>query len=424
MSTFTLIASICATLEIDPLVDGLQILASRALFADNGPLAVEQGRQENSAAGRTAAKAGEQAAPAGAWCELQGLGAYVPPLTPFPLVPTRPALICGIADHRLAAGVQAALLTRYPADHPVVLVHADHAQPLRLPLAELDRAIILGEQTCAYLAPLAPLADLHGPEGVGYVVARLLGPGGCPWDREQTHHTLRPALLEEAHEVIEALDAGDMNALTEELGDLLLNVLMHAEMGRQAGAFDSGDVYAHIATKLIRRHPHVFGSRSVSGSGEVLRNWEAIKHEERAAKGQTPRAPLDGIPVSLPALMAAQALTHKAAKTTFDWPTLPGAWEKLNEELAELREAVETTAPDEHLRAQHIEHELGDVLFAATNLARRLNIDAESALRAANARFRRRFEYVHQQAQTRGIAITAMKIDEIVMLWEQAKALE
>jgi tetrapyrrole methylase family protein/MazG family protein len=248
---------------------------------------------------------------------------------------------------------------------------------------------------------------------VAAVVARLLGPRGCPWDREQTHQSLRRELLEETHEVLEALDAGDMDALSEELGDLLLQVLMHSEMARQAGEFDLGAVYEQIATKLIRRHPHIFGDLSVAGSDEVLRNWEAIKQQERAAKGQEPRGLLDGIPAGLPALMAAQEVARKLAKAGFEGAG--DAWREVEERAAKVRAAA--TQPG----APEAERALGELLLAVTGLARRLQIDAESALRGATARLRGRFAAVGARLRAEGRTPEALSADEKLDLWRQAQ---
>jgi tetrapyrrole methylase family protein/MazG family protein len=363
----------------------------------------------------------------GAWSEIQGIGPYMPALLPFPLTATRPALICQLYSRAVASHVKLSLLERYPAEHPVTLVRAagvaGEQQVWQVPLHALDHQRALDHLTCAFVPQLAPLDDLRGPEGIGYVVARLLGPNGCPWDREQTHQSLRPELLEEAYEVLEALDADDMAALSEELGDLLLSVLMHSEMARQAGDFSIGEVYEQIATKLIRRHPHVFGAVSVGGSADVLRNWDTIKQEERAAKGQEQRGALDGIPVGLPALAVAQELTHKAAKQKFDWPTLGDTWAKLDEELAELREAaaLDDAVPD---RERRLADELGDVLFAASNLARRLHVDAESALRMAGNKFRRRFSEMERRADARQRRLRELDIAELLALWAEAKTVE
>lgn len=377
---------------------------------------------------------------------MQGIGPYIPPLLPFPLTPARPALICQVYNRRVASDAKLSLMERYPAEHPVTLVRAagvtGQERVWAVPLHELDRQDGLDHLTCAYLPPLAPLADLRGPEGISYIVARLLGPHGCPWDREQTHQSLRPELLEETHEVLEALDAGDMGALAEELGDVLLSVLMHSEMARQAGEFDIGDVYEHIAAKLIRRHPHVFGDDGTwdlgFGAGSdpqapspkpqaatvdsVLQNWEAIKRSERAASGQTPRGPLDGIPPSLPALMTAQEIIRKAAKAGFDSDDQQWPWDKLHEEIDEIRAAAYAEAhPDDGARARRIEEELGDMLLAAAKLAGRLHIDAESALRAATAKFRRRFAAMEHRLQREGRNLKDLSVPEKEALWRQAK---
>jgi tetrapyrrole methylase family protein/MazG family protein len=392
MTSLTLITTICSQLGLDPLAEGLQLLPADALLPPVPP----------------------SAAPGdGAWCEQHGAGPYAPPLVPFPLVATRPLLVCRLGGQ--AAPVAAALRTRYPPDHPVTLA-APGAPPCVITLAGLADAI--GEpELCAYLPPLAPLDDLRGPDGPLAVVVRLLGPAGCPWDREQTHRTLRRELLEETYEALEAIDSGDMRALAEELGDVLLNVLMHSEMARQAGTFDIGDVRAGIAAKLIRRHPHIFGDTVVGGSGDVLRNWEAIKQAERAAKGEAPRGALDGIPAGLPALAAAQELARKAAKAGFDAPDMAAGWALLDEELAEVR--AEAAAPSSDMA--RLEAELGDLLLAAARLAWQLGVDAESALRAAGARFRRRYAAMEQRLAAEGRALGAMSVPEIEAAWDAAK---
>jgi tetrapyrrole methylase family protein / MazG family protein len=407
---------VCAALELDPLEHGLQLIdALDFVIAENQPESVVRSQL-------SVAENDERRTTDGAWAEIQGIGPYTPALLPFPLTPTRPALICQIYNRQVAAHVKLSLMERYPAEHPITLVRAagvaGQEHRWQAPLHELDHQRDLDHLTCAYLPPLAALADLRGSEGIVAVFTRLLGPGGCPWDREQTHQSLRSALLEETHEVLEALDADDMEALAEELGDLLGHIVSHSEMARQAGLFDLGSVYEGIATKLIRRHPHVFGDLSVSGTGEVLRNWDTIKQAERAAKGQAQRGALDGIPAGLPALAIAQELTRKAAKHAFDWPELRLMWSKLHEEIDELHAATEASGDD---RARQVEEELGDVLFATSNLARWLHVDAESALRMACTKFRRRFTYVEQQAQQQGRAMSEMRIDELLAFWKQAK---
>lgn len=399
-ASLDLITHACRELGIDPLAHGLQLLEAAALTTPLiQPLnpAVDASRD-------------------GAWCEVQGHGPYTPPLVPYPLVPSRPALICRV-DAPAAAQVAAVLRQRYPPAHPAVLV-SPGAAPRQVELRALAGQAGLDPLTCIYLAPLPPLDDLRGPEGAAFVVARLLGPYGCPWDREQTHRSLRASLQEETFEALEALDAGDPDAMAEEFGDLLLHVLMHSEMARQAGAFDLGSVYEHLTAKLIRRHPHVFGDQAATSSGEVLANWEQIKRAERETKGQPPRGPLDGVPPGLPALAVAQQLTRKAARQGFEWPDSSGAWAKLHEEIAELREAVaQRDARGTHL----VEQELGDLLLALANLARWLEIDAESALREANSRFRRRFAALADRVRSQGRDLAALSIDELLALWSAVK---
>ncbi|HWQ14249.1 MAG TPA: nucleoside triphosphate pyrophosphohydrolase [Roseiflexaceae bacterium] len=390
----------CELLGLDPLERGLQLLDALDLIPPFGFSVLRSQLPSHEEPQNS-----EPQTQAPSWASLHGR-TYHPPLVPFPLVATRPALVCQVYSRAIASHVKLSLMERYPAAHPVTLVRAAGVvgaeRAWSVPLHELDRQEDIDHLTSLYAPPLEPLADLRGPEGVGYVVARLLGPGGCPWDREQDHRSLRGALLEEAHEALEALDAGDEEALAEELGDLLLNILMHSEIARQSGGFTIGDVYEHVAAKLIRRHPHVFEGVGGSGqdtalstgtappspnpsAGQVLQNWEQIKRGERAARGQAPRGALEGIPVSLPALAAAQQLMARAARAGFDSPEIEHAWELLHEEARELRAAAESGD------AAHLEAELGDLLLAAARLAWKLEVDAESALRAANGRFKRRF---------------------------------
>ena len=418
------IEPVCAALELDPLEHGLQLLDALDLVLDDeGRRTKDEGQGD-----KETRRQGDNRQPTtdGSWSEIQGIGPYAPPLLPFPLAPTRPALICQLYSRHVASHVKLSLMERYPAGHPVALVRAagiaGAERVWHVPLHELDHQRDLDHLTCAYLPPLAPMADMRGPEGISYVVARLLGPGGCPWDREQTHESLRPELLEEAHEVLEALDAGDMAALAEELGDLLLSILMHSEMARQAGDFDIGEVYEQIATKLIRRHPHVFGTASVAGSAEVLRNWDAIKRAERAEKGQARRETLDGIPAGLPALAAAQELTRKASVAGFDWADAQDCWNKLHEEIGEIQEAAQATYLSDAARARRLEDEFGDLFLIAAKLAWWLHVDAESSLRMACAKFRRRFTYLEQRAQQQGHDLKAMSVAEKIALWEEAKA--
>jgi tetrapyrrole methylase family protein/MazG family protein len=408
----------CAALQLDPLEHGLQLIDALDLVPST------EGRGLRTENGTDSTLSPQSSALA--WSEIQGIGPYTPPLLPFPLAPTCPALVCQLYSRQVAAHVKLSLMERYPAEHPLILVQSAGVvgaeRIRRVPLHELDHQRDLDHLTCAYLPPLAPLTDLRGPEGIIAVFARLLGPGGCPWDREQTHQSLRAALLEEAYEVLEALDADDMAALAEELGDLLGHIVSHSEMARQAGLFDLGSVYEGIAAKLIRRHPHVFGDLSVSGTGEVLRNWDAIKQAEREAKGQSQRGTLDGIPAGLPALATAQELTRKAARAGFDWDDVQDAWDKLHEEIGEIREAAQAAQLTDVERAQRLEDEFGDLLLIVAKLAWWLHVDAESALRKAGAKFRRRYAHVERQIQQQGHDLRALSVVEKIALWEKAKS--
>jgi tetrapyrrole methylase family protein/MazG family protein len=300
-----------------------------------------------------------------------------------------------------------------------------HPLPSSPAQATATRAWVETQDSQTYNAPLIPvdpLRELDSFDALHYVITRLLGPGGCPWDVQQTHQSLRANLLEETYEVLETLDRSDMTALSEELGDLLMQVLVHSEMARQAGYFDIGDVLEQISTKLIRRHPHVFSDVPVADENEVLRNWEQIKAQERAHKGSEHRSALDGIPTGLPALAAAQKAGGRAARAGFDWPTLELIWGKVHEELAELIQAHEehTAAQSDTSRA-HLAEELGDTIYVVVQLARWLDLDAESVLREATSKFRRRFQAVEQAAREQDTSLHDLTLDQKLTLWRAAK---
>lgn len=242
------------------------------------------------------------------------------------------------------------------------------------------------------------------------IMQRLLAPDGCPWDREQTLQTLRPYVIEEAHEVVDAIDRGSPDDLREELGDLLLQIVFQSELARAAGWFGPDDVVAAICDKLVRRHPHVFGDTKVSGTSEVLTNWEQIKAEEKAGRGA-----LDGVPLALPGLLRALRMGEKAARVGFDWPDGQGARDKVGEELGELDQAVASGD-----RAA-IEHELGDTLFALVNYARKLELDPEAALRGTLERFAERVRGVEAAAAATGKPLKALSAEELDRLWLEAK---
>jgi tetrapyrrole methylase family protein/MazG family protein len=333
----------------------------------------------------------------------------------------RPALIAQLYSRRQAAQVKITLMSAYPDDHPVTLVRAagtDREQVITCPLFELDRQPIIDHLTTLYLPPLPHASGLTAFQET---VAHLRAPDGCPWDREQTHQSLRPYLLEECHEVLTALDAEDLNALIEELGDLLLQIVLHAQIAAETSEFQMADIIAKIDAKIRRRHPHVFGDVIVNGVEDVLNNWEAIKKAERSPSApdavvRGERLPdesvLDGIPLAMPALARAQMISEKAVRVGFEWPNLDGVLEKLAEEAREVADA----ATDEHREA-----EIGDLLFVTVNLARWLDIDAESALRATNARFIQRFRTLERLAHERGQQVTDLDINALDLLWEEAK---
>lgn len=244
------------------------------------------------------------------------------------------------------------------------------------------------------------------------VVHRLRAPGGCPWDREQTHETLIPHLLEEAYEVAEAIRNGDMPHLREELGDLLLQPVLHAEIAAETGAFDLDAIARELTEKLIRRHPHVFGDASVNDSEGVLTQWDAIKREE---KGTQRESILHGISHGLPALIRAQKLQKKAAKVGFDWPDAAPVLDKIREEADEIAEEI--ASGDKRATSE----EVGDLLFSVVNLARKLGVDAESALVAANAKFEQRFGKVEEKLAAQGRQLKECSLAELDAVWEEVK---
>jgi tetrapyrrole methylase family protein/MazG family protein len=324
--------------------------------------------------------------------------------------PSAHVLVAQLYSRALASEVKLTLMNQYPEEHAVRLIHAAGTRGEAveaLPLHEIDRSRRIAHLTALYIPPF------HGAfEEFQETIARLRAPGGCPWDREQTHLSLRGNLMEEAYEVLEAIDREDPRALAEELGDLLLQILLHAQIATESGDFRMADVTAGIDEKIHRRHPHVFGEKKVDGVGQVLANWEEIKAEERSGKEKGGKGLLDGVPLALPALEQAVSIQKRAARVGFDWPSIEGVKAKVAEELAELE-----AAEGEEERAS----ELGDLFFAIVNLARWLQVDAESALRQSNARFRGRFGRVEAAAARIGKPLKEMTLEELDALWEEAK---
>jgi MazG family protein len=259
---------------------------------------------------------------------------------------------------------------------------------------------------------------------------RLRSPGGCPWDREQTYATLAPMLLEEAYEAFDALEEarlGRPDDLREELGDLLFQITFFARVAQERGEFNIDDVIDEVHAKMVRRHPHVFGDTEAGDSAEVLRNWEAIKAEEKRAAGKSPEGTenasiLDGVSTKAPALMEAHQISTKVARVGFDWKNVEQIFDKMHEELDELREAMSAHAGSND-EADHtrVREELGDLLFVITNIARRLNVEPEAALKLSNRKFRKRFGYIEKKLRERGVKFDETTIDDLEELWQEAK---
>jgi tetrapyrrole methylase family protein / MazG family protein len=330
--------------------------------------------------------------------------------------PDSPTLIAQIYSAMVAAEVKLTLMAVYPDQHPVRLVHAAGTPEEKvedLVLYEIDRSPYLGLLSSLYLPPLGLNTSF---EAFHEIIAQLRAPDGCPWDREQTHLSLRKHLLEETYEALDALDQEDMPGLAEELGDILLQIGLHAQIAFEEGDFNLYDVVKGINAKLIRRHPHVFGDWKVDGVSKVLQNWEKLKEAERQANGKPGvKGLLDGLPKALPALAQAQEIQDRAARVGFDWDSIEPVWGKLMEELEEVRQAgtPETRSA-----------ELGDLLFAMVNLVRWYKADAETLLRATSQRFRTRFSYVEKRAREQGVILSEMSLAEMDSLWEEAKSVE
>jgi len=260
-------------------------------------------------------------------------------------------------------------------------------------------------------------------ESLVELMARLRSPEGCPWDREQTFSSLGPMLIEEAYELLDAVEAGDWNELRDELGDMLFQLVFYAQLGAESGRFTIWDSIGRVHEKMVRRHPHVFGEEKVESTAEVLSNWEAIKAAERsagAAQASAPASMLDGVSRRLPALLEAHQLTTKAARVGFDWPAVDQILEKLEEEVAELRAELRAHEVDQ----RRVDEEVGDILFVVANLARRVGTEPETGLRAANRKFRRRFGHIERRMAERGGEWREVTLATLDQFWEEAKRLE
>src|ERR1051326_634408 len=253
------------------------------------------------------------------------------------------------------------------------------------------------------------------------IMATLRGPRGGPWDKEQDFNSLKPMLVEEVYEVLEAVENNDFDGVAEELGDLLLHIVFHAHLGHEAGHFDINTVIDNISEKLIRRHPHVFGNATAGTADEVIKNWEAIKakeKEQRLKSTREQRSLLEGIPSKLPAIHEAHQISSRAARVGFDWPDVDGIFEKLQEEVRELKDVISSGDGDKRDR---LEDEIGDMLFVIVNIARYLKIDSESALKRANRKFKSRFQYMEKQLAGQGKSLDQTSLTEMETLWQRAK---
>lgn len=257
---------------------------------------------------------------------------------------------------------------------------------------------------------------------------RLRAANGCPWDREQTHSSLRPFLIEEAYEVLDALDSNDAQKFAGELGDLLLQIVFHAELAKEEGRFDIGDVIRAVHTKMVRRHPHVFGKVKARSSAQVLKNWEQLKAEERASESaagdgkRTFHSALDGVPRGLPALLEGYQLTRRASNIGFDWDDVEGILEKIREEINEVREALERETRGSAKAQVEVEAEIGDLFFSIVNLARFIGVDPERALKRGNEKFSRRFQWMERKASAQGSRLADVPRTEMEELWNESKA--
>ncbi|MEW6239524.1 MAG: nucleoside triphosphate pyrophosphohydrolase [Chloroflexota bacterium] len=330
--------------------------------------------------------------------------AHVPP---YP--PDMPVLLTGVDSPELAAHIREVLLTVYPRKHEVSLVVGDRLKVESL--VELQPSTFDFRPSTVLYVPA--LTEGTAFESFHEIVARLRAPDGCPWDREQTHQSLRTHLLEESYEALEAIDSDDPASMREEFGDLLLQVVLQAQIASEAGHFTMTDVVKGIYDKIVRRHPHVFGDVELKDVNGVLQNWEKLKEKERGKKKED-KGLLDGVPLSLPALTQSQEYQDRAARVGFDWPEIEGVLEKIAEEVEEVKRASDE---------KELASEIGDLLFALVNLARWKKVDAESVLRETNARFKRRFAFIEKGAREQGRNLSELSLDEMEFLWQQAKKL-
>lgn len=338
------------------------------------------------------------------------------------LRPRLHTVIGQVYDVYTASDVKLTLMSVYPDDHPVIVGQAlgiaGLEKILAVPLHELDRLDAYGNLMLVYIpASRDDQLRRRSFERLHEIVSILRSPGGCPWDQEQTHQSIRKNFIEETFEAIEAIDLDDPDNMKEEFGDVMLQVMLHSQMEEETGAFDVYDVLAELNDKLIFRHPHVFGGENAQDAEEALKNWEQMKAEEKKRKGAPERQSLlDGIPKDLPALPRAHKVQKKAAGVGFDWPDLEGVFDKIEEELKELRYA------SEHESQERRQDELGDLLFAVVNASRFLKADPEEALAGTNRKFAARFHYIEEQLRISGRTFEQTDLLEMEAWWQEAKS--
>jgi tetrapyrrole methylase family protein / MazG family protein len=328
-------------------------------------------------------------------------------------------IICQVYDQMTASHAKLKLMEQLPDDYEVIIVTAAGSkdeQIRKVPLFELDRDTSINNLTSVYVPPVKQEEDLyHQFETLRSVVATLRGPEGCPWDQKQTHESLKKYLLEEAYELLEAIDEEDDDHIIEELGDVLLQVMLHAQIGEDEGYFSIQDVIKGLVSKLIYRHPHVFSNVHVNDEEDVLKNWQQLKQAE---KGHVEESVLSGIPKDLSGLLKAEKLQSKAAKVGFDWTELPPVVDKIKEELSEVLGAIE-------LKDQtKIEAELGDLLFSIVNLARFINVNPEEAILKTNMKFKKRFQFIESRLKETSKSFSDVTLEEMDEIWNEAKKLE
>ncbi|ARK28453.1 nucleoside triphosphate pyrophosphohydrolase [Halalkalibacter krulwichiae] len=326
-------------------------------------------------------------------------------------------IIVQVYDEMIASEVKLTLMERLPDDYEVTIataVGSSKEQLTKVPLYELDRVTTLNNLTAVYVPPVREQELLYGEfTKLREVIATLRGPNGCPWDQKQTHQSLKKYFIEEVYEVLEAIDEGDDDHLIEELGDVLLQIMLHSQIGEDEGYFTIRDVIFSITEKMIRRHPHVFGEVTVNDADEVVTNWDEIKKQEKGNSEK--QSILASIPKGLPALMEAFKLQKKAAKVGFDWNDAEPMWEKLNEEIGEFKEEIVAGNKED------MKKELGDILFVMVNLARYYEIDAEEALVCTNRKFQRRFQFIEETVREEGKVLTELSLEKLDEIWERAK---